>query len=152
MIAPLRRRHRLLVAWVGAIALAAFVAALAARPPRPLNPGPARTDTSSWAAFGPDGGIRAIRERESGREWVRVARGPRLVSPDLLVYWAPAGGAGAELPVGAVLLGPLGDPGVRHYELPASDTPGVILIFSLGHDRLVATQPLGSVGLIDRNS
>lgn len=151
MIAPLRRWHRLLVGTVALVALAGLVAALAARPTVPRTAGSPRPDTTSWAAFGPGGQLRAIRERESSRDSIRVARGPRLVAPDLLVYWAPAVADG-RLPVDAVLLGPLGDPGVRRYELPASAEPGVVLVYSRGHDELVATQPLASVGLVDHGS
>ncbi len=135
MIAPLRGRHRRLVIWVGAIAAVGFVAALLVRPSRPIEPRLRAVDTTAWTTFGPDGRLRAAIEGEPGNEFVSVARAPRLVAPDLLVYWAPGdGGAGDGGAGNAVLLGALGDPGVHRYRLPAGREGGNLSIQSRGHE------------------
>ena len=151
MIARLRRRHRLLVGVLSVVVVLAFIAALSARPAPVIAPSmregaePLPYDTSSWTAFGP--GLRAIRERESGRERLLIERRPGLSSPDLLVYWAADAPAAGDLPTDAVLLGPLGDPGIHDFGLPAGEAAGTLILYSLGHGRMLAVEPLGSVRL-----
>ncbi len=143
MIARLRGRHRRLVVWVGAIALAGFIAALLARPPRPIEPRLRSVDTTGWTSFGPEERLRASLLGEPGDEYVNVARAPRLVGPDLLVYWSPdAGAPGDAGGRGQVLLGALGDPGVYRYRLPSSRDGGTLVVYSLGHEEVVALHPV----------
>jgi hypothetical protein len=121
MIARLRAGHRRVVGWVGVVALAGFVAAMATRPPPPVRSDSWFADTLSWAAFGPGGQIRAALTAD-GR--LAIARGPRLIAPDLLVYWEP-------LPpdyAGLLLLGGIGDAGVHSFELPPGALDGIINI------------------------
>jgi hypothetical protein len=142
MIARLRARHRRWIAWIGALTLAGFVSALAARPERPLEPPPRPPDPGSgaWKEIGPDNQLRAVLAT-AGR--VRIERGQRLVSPDLLVYWAPRSGDG--LPPDAVLLGSLGDPPGRDFGLPEGASEGVLVIFSGGRNEVVAVQPVDEI-------
>ena len=145
MIARLRGRHRTLVIWVGAIALAGFIVALLARPPRPIEPRLRSVDTTFWTSFGPEERLRAAILGEPGNEYVSVARAPRLVGPDLLVYWAP-GDAGGR---GQVFLGALGDPGVYRYRLPSTREGGTLVIHSLGHDEVLAFHPVDDLVRIE---
>ena len=153
MIARLRRRHRLLVGVLAVIVVLAFIAALTARPAPAITPStregtePLPSDTSSWTAFGPGAELRAIREREPGRERLLIERRPGLSSPDLLVYWAADATAEDDLPPDAVLLGPLGDPGVHDFNLPAGEAAGALILYSLGHGRILSVEALGSVRL-----
>lgn len=149
MIARLRNRHPQMLGWVGAVACLGFVAALALRPGPAFVSSTLPRDTSSWSVVGAPGGVLALRERESGREWVSLERPSGLSSPDLLVYWAPTAGDESTLPAEAVLLGPLGDPGVRRFELPQAETSGILIVYSLGHDRIEMTEPLISIRLED---
>ncbi len=69
----------------------------------------------------------------------------------MLVYWAPTvPGDRAQLPEDATLLGALGDAGPRNFDLPLRDTPGHLLLYSLGHRTVVASTPTGSVKRLDR--
>lgn len=152
MIARLRHRHRHMVGWVGALAIAGFAVALAARPPRPVvpaEPEAAPLDTSSWSELGGGHGIRALRQRRGGRQMISLRRPPGLPSPDLLVYWAPEGAAGSALPTEAVLLGPLGEPGSHRFELPGAAPAGSLVVYSLGHDRILESTELDSIRLAD---
>ena len=145
MIARLRRRHARMTAWVGVVALVGLLAALAARPSRPVV---ATIETAGWSDVGTSG-IRALRERRAARQWVSLETPPALVSPDPLVYWTPREDVTSDLPGDVVLLGPLGDRGISLYELPVADTAGSLVVYSLGHDVVLAAEPLISIQLAE---
>ena len=107
-------------------------------------------DTRTLTEFGPEGQLRAALAGEPGNEFVSVARGPRLISPDLLVYWAPGKGApGDHEGSGMVLLGPLGDPGVHRYQLPAFRESGSLVISSLPYESPVASTSIDTLVRIE---
>ena len=60
--------------------------------------------------------------------------------PDLLVYWTRAGTGRDRLPGDAVLLGPLTGLEPARFELP--DPQGRLMLYSLGHQELLATAAL----------
>ena len=68
--------------------------------------------------------------------------------PDLLVYWSEESVApGHELPPGAYLIGSMVGGNRRVLPLPqtASNGGGTLILFSLGHSRLVGVAPLPPV-------
>ena len=148
MIAGLRRRHRWMVVGIGVVTFVVMIASLSARSePVVVESGPP-PPTSSWTAFGPAGLVKVLRERERGREWLLVERGRGLAEPDALLYWAPAAG-GPELPADAVLVGPLSDPGIRTYDLPEGEDSSVLLLYSLGHRRVLDSLPISQIRSIE---
>jgi len=124
VIAPLRRRHRLLIAVLALAVPAVFVLALLARP--------SETDYQ-------DAGALAELGRTSAGTAVEIAPRPELTAPDVLAYWTLT--PGDRLPDDAVLLGPVDATRTIRLELP-SPPPGRILFYSLGHQEVVAVQPV----------
>jgi len=161
VIHPLRRRHRLLITALAVVVPTLYLLALAARPSFPedgwgrggippslepikevgrelaawpdLWPEPVRLTTRLVAM--PDG-LRAL-------ELLPVAPPD---APDLLLYWTPAAhqgdpaSAGETLPGEAWLLGPFAPESPIPLPLPevAWEGGGTLLLYSLGHQRLVA--------------
>jgi len=153
MIRSLRRRHATMIVGIALIVPILAVLALAARPVPPIMAAAAATpSTGNWTALGPRGGVHAFVESESGREWLHLVRDEEFVSPDVLVYWSPEPPATDEpFPSGAVLLGALGDPGAHTFNLPARDVGGVLLLYSLAHQSVVAATPLNQIRRLDHD-
>ena len=152
MIRSLRRRHGAILLGLAAVVPLLAVVALLARPTLPIGPAPIPAPTTDeWTALLSEGRVRALIESDGGREWLHLKRNPALIAPDVLVYWTSAiprqrGGPGDD----AVLLGPLGDAGTHTYDLPLRETPGVVLLYSLGHATVVGSTPVGSIARLDR--
>lgn len=138
MIAPLRRRHRLVF---GALTLglpALLAAALLKRPPVPL-------DTLAVGAAAPapstDQGGRELRWDAAGLT-VMVSSGSvalRTVAPtrapDPLLYWSRQA-ATSGLPTDARLLGPLSSAERQTFALP--EPAGQLILYSLGHGEVLS--------------
>ncbi len=159
MIRPLRTRHRRTVAalWIVVPALLAW--ALLSRPPQPRM-----DDLPAWRGEAtPAGHPRRVAGTPFELDGVRAeaavfSRGverhlrlrllERSVAPDLLAYWTAGAGkdGGDGLPADATLLGRV--PGTREivWRLPADG--GSIVLYSLAHQRRVASGalPTGSAG------
>lgn len=154
MIAPLRARHRFMVAILATVASVVFVLALVARPEPVADAMPAvlvpaatgeRLATVSFGSGsftdGP-GGTLAIHPAH----WVLTLDAP-LRAPDVLAYWLPAA---AERPGdGGHFLGAVSHGRQNVYPVPpaASAGPerGVILLWSLGHAERVAVIDLARI-------
>ena len=163
MILRLRRAHRratLAATLLGAAGLAAAVLAHAPRaapvatpaalgalelPPLPVGArllGEARLADATARLYAVPGGP-ALLELQPAE-----SRGaPATADPDVLLYWAPGSAAAgaAESPDGAFLLGAASSDGAaRRYPLPepAREGGGRLLLWSLGHHALVASDAL----------
>ena len=147
MIHSLRERHQRTFLGLAVALPLLFIAALAVRPDWPTqeSPGPAPA-IEAWTVIGALGGARALIEHQSTREWLHLARTDALVAPDVLVYWTEeAPGFEEPLPRDAVLLGALGDVGTSTFDLPARGVGGALVLYSLGHRRVLAVQPMGTI-------
>lgn len=154
MIAPLRRRHRIVWLVLGLLPIA-LVMALAARPPKSLFASdlPAALDlmavaTTATAIAESTGSIAGVDVRMAVYETgpgLSLALEPlvELPYPDVLAYWT-ALPAEASLPSPAYLLGSIA--GGRSQTLPlpgvAPGADGYLTLYSLAHG-----QVLGSVSL-----
>jgi hypothetical protein len=124
-----------------------FLAALAARPEFPIDPGNA-------VVLAAQGDARPLGDVALLRTWIAADGGRRLelettggaAPPELLVYLldgAP-GAALDALPANAILLGPLGSEGRRRFTLPATRGAPVVVLYSLARDRVLGWAALGS--------
>lgn len=157
MIRRLRRRHLRLVTGVAVIAAAGVVAALAARPEWPLAPAPAAPATAvpmgEWEGLW-EGAELTTRLAADAAGTLRLdldldldATGDPAV-PDPLVYWSPEPAQpGGPLPAGSVLAGALVDGRARGLGLPPDAAGGTLVLYSLAHQRVVATATLPGAGL-----
>lgn len=147
MIRRLRRRHRLWTTALAVVVPIGFVAALAARPARPVGEAAAGSDMpraraiADWSSIGELPISGAIEPWRGARILALTPREP-LARPDLLVYWSPGGApeppAGGALPPDVVLLGALGEAEER-YRLPPGTAAGTVVIYSLGHHEVVGS-------------
>lgn len=150
MIAPLRRRHRLLTSALLPLAATGYVLALRARPS--FSP---VADAGAASPLGVEVG--APGGDFSMRIWVREGEAPELLltpardlsRPDVLVYWTPDEGSWETPPPEAILLGTLAGEEPRRYAIPpamaealAAGRPGGLLLYSLGHAEPVASASL----------
>jgi hypothetical protein len=152
MIRPLRVRHRRIIAVLAVVTPLLFVAGLLARRPIPatidLAIGTTVEDHPGHEVLSRDddawGGLPIL------TEWLRAPGDPAgdpavsleltgpLKQPDLLLYWDASpreGGLSDE----ARLLGPVGGRRRDAWDVPASDRPGRLVLYSLAHGEVVAT-------------
>ena len=138
MIAPLRRRHRLMITFLALTVPALVVLAISQRPgrdlqrlgaPPPPPTLPAHQEITELFTQPPTSG-RLWQEGAQAILHVRSTAAPRL--PDLLLYWSPTPPA-AGLPADAVLLAPLPSQGDRVMPLPRATAGGYLLLYSLAH-------------------
>ena len=151
MIAPLRRRHRLMVLALTAVLPPLIALALIARPEVPAPGPPEALDTAGRGQAIIEGAagftvLRAHLRRLPSALEMRLET--PLRAPDVLAYFVPgeAAEAGDALPPGARLLGPVSHGRTNVYPLDA-DADGRLLLYSLGHQTRVdeARLPAGGV-------
>ena len=159
MIRPLRTRHRVMVS-ILAVALPLLFAAglLVRRPPAVMETLPealrpvAETHPVLLAEESALWGGLAITTRlyADGTPASRLAVALRpdgaLKAPDVLVYWHTTMFSGDAVPDGAYVLGTLGGTHTQHFALPdtALHADGHLMLYSLGHQRTIATAQLAS--------
>lgn len=150
MIAPLRRAHRLTFR-VLAIALPVGIfCAIDARPQLPSSPrvagvspstrgsgisAPPLTDPGLASLELEDGSRLELRRAASELGVTPVGHSPSL--PTLLLYLCPALPEGDALPADARLVGSLGGPDRRLFDLGEDSVRGEVLVYSLAHQRIV---------------
>ena len=158
MIAPLRRRHRRMTAALALAVPALYVLALSGRPPEPV----AETLPSALAGDPPPGEVVneygalfigqavAVRLRGGGSPWwIELEPREPVTRPEVLVYWTPETPAVADrLPADAFLLGALAGRRTLAFALPedALGRAGQLVLYSLGHQEVVASAPLPAIG------
>jgi hypothetical protein len=168
VIARLRRVHYGIhrILWLPIALL--FLAALTSRPSSELRnegqdvllgselplgtksdatPGPRALVGSSLDAFGPWPARVAL----FGDGTLELTPLRPLDRPELLVYWLPGTQVGDALPDSAQLLGRLAGTQVQRFRLPPRATAstsgrGSLVVYSLGHQAIVAVAPLSSIG------
>lgn len=159
MIAPLRRRHRLMITVLAVGIPVVFLAALGARTPPPTTeelpstvvdrgrvPGMA-ADQEISDFFSTTDGAPAVTLRLWASELVIAGLEPEapLTAPDVLVYWSPSAEGDSTmdaLPDDARLLGPLPGHGDRAFPLPTGSAEGALILYSLGWQEVVASRAL----------
>lgn len=157
MIAPLRRRHRLTVASLAVALPVLYVVALAARPDEPVvdQLPPALAEAAAGEVdqdFGElvtDPAV-AVRSRTDGAQWwVELDPGAPIALPEVLVYWTPSTVAD-RLPEDAFLIGSLAGARARAHGMPrdALGRDGTLVLYSLGHQEVVASAPLPAIGAL----
>ena len=154
MIAPLRRRHRLMTTLLAIAVPVLYIAALAARTGQPVaGELPAALTASVPAEVVADlgdffeGPAIGLRLRGDGaRWWLELAPRAPVVRPETLVYWTPSA-PGSRLPDDAFLLGALGSR-TRTFPVPdgALGRAGWLVLYSLGHQELFAAAELPAIG------
>ena len=89
----------------------------------------------------------AIEAGSSNRSSLLIRSVDPLLKPDLLVYWVPETIQNDSLPKNAMLLGELMGTSFRHMALPtaASNQPGSLVIYSLGHQEVFTQFLLPSI-------
>ncbi len=156
MIAPLRRRHRWLIATLTVVVPVLFVVALTGRPAGPaIGTLPAElAETARGRVESEHDDLFAhpiiTRIRATDAEWL-VELQPRepLAKPELLVYWTAEATSGDErLPAGAYLIGSLAGTRSRVYTMPEQTLgqAGRLLLYSLGHQEVVDAGDLPAIG------
>ena len=156
MIAPLRRRHRRLIAVLAVVVPVLFVVALTGRPTAPVT-----ADLAAEIAAPPAGRVESeqgdlfdypittrVRSSESGW-WVELEPREAIVKPEVLVYWTPESSAARDrLPSDAFLLGALAGTRPRAFEVPsrALGQAGRLWLYSLGHQEVVDSAALAAIG------
>jgi hypothetical protein len=142
-----------MIVGVAAVVPLVTVLALFGRPLPPILPTSAPApDTDAWTALDPDERVHALIETDGSQEWLHLMRDGALAAPDILVYWAHVGPAErTSLPDDATLLGALGDTGRHSFDLPLRDTPGTLLLYSLGHRAVLTATPVGRIARLDRS-
>ena len=164
MIAPLRRRHRLMTMALAIAVPVLYVVALAARPDEPvtpqlpaaLAPAPAGEVDNDFGELFSDPPI-VVRSRTDGSRqrragvppkwWLELEPRAPLARPEVLVYWSKSP-ATDRLPEDAWLIGGLAGDRVRAFELPleAMGLAGYLVLYSLGHQEVVASAELPAFG------
>lgn len=158
MIAPLRRRHRLTTTVLALAVPVLYGIALTGRPAEPTADAlpPALAGASPAGELIHDYGALfagqavATRLRGAGPDrWIELEpRGP-IARPEVLVYWTPeTAGPADRLPQDAFLLGALAGLRPRTFAVPAGalGRDGRLVLYSLGHQEVVATAQLPAVG------
>jgi hypothetical protein len=145
MIRPLRRLHLWLVAALTAIVAPLYLAALATRPAPAVQEVLPAGLTEPAAAVSGEGIELAttppIRVRPAAGDMIEVGANGFVEGADLLLYWAPADGARSL--ADAHLLGALRGGERQLFALPdaAAGKPGVLVLYSLGHDEEMTSAP-----------
>lgn len=145
MIRPLRRRHLWLVGGVAAIVAPIYLAALATRP----APAVQESLPAALAEGGATGTGEAVELPTTPPIQVRPVAGGAIETradgfvdgADLLLYWTAA--EGSRSLAEAHLLGALRGGERQLFDLPgtAAVTPGVLILYSLGHGEELASAP-----------
>lgn len=155
MIAPLRRRHRVMVTFLLIAVPVGLVLALSARPTLPImeelpgalagGPNARGADVEGYDVFG-EIGVAARGYQTASGAVLELEPAEPLARPDVLVYWS-AEAAGDRLPDGALLLGVLSDR-ARTYAVPAAAAgrEGFLVLYSLGHQEVVASGAVPAMG------
>lgn len=106
----------------------------------------ATLEEGGWSPVdGLDLGIQLSSEDDG--QVVDLYPGPETLAPDVLVYHsASAAGAGGDLPEDALLLGSLAGLEPRRFSLPSDRSAGHVILYSLGHARLMGSAPLPLAG------
>ena len=145
MIAPLRRRHRLMFLALAILGLPLLFLSLSNRPSFPGDGLPAEL-AAPWteptgeplATHRPFGELDA-ELRMYSQIWVLEVNDP-LRHPDVLAYWS-SGPAEADLPADARWLGTVSTTKPNLFEsLPSQD--GFLTLYSLGHQQIVTSAPV----------
>lgn len=163
MIAPLRRRHRLMIGFVTPLVIVFFVLALKARPYPPVM------EAAPSALIAPSPSLEPViferpdlfqRPAVQGRVRGTIA-GLQLELepleplrlPSVLVYWtdSPTTPSVADL-AAARLLGPLSDTRTQVFPLPNAVSGGHLVLYSLGHQEIVATAEFPTLVIIESPS
>ena len=150
MIRRLRRRHLWLLGGVAAIGAPLYLAALASRPapavqealPSPLAEPPAAAAGEAIALPTTP----PILVRSAGAGAIEARAEGVVEGADLLLYWAPASDSPSL--ADAYLLGPIRGGERQLFDLPAEavGTPGVLIVYSLGHGEEIALAPWPTTG------
>lgn len=156
-----RRRHRLIVTALLGIVPVGVVIGLLAREPvpamHPTDPAlhglrrfavPPGTNPSEegWSLVGGlDLGVQLSTDGE--QRHLDLYPGPETLAPDVLVYHsASAVVAGGDLPGDALLLGSLAGLEPRRLPFPSDRSAGHLILYSLGHARLLGSTPVPLAG------
>lgn len=150
MIAPLRRRHRLMFFALGIVVLPLLALALSDRPSIPSQPLPegaagvwSESDRQPIITYHPFGELDA-ELRIYPERWVLELSSP-LRHPDVLAYGS-AEPADTDLPAGAHLLGTVSAARPNIFHPPPSGGDAFLILYSLGHQQVVASAPVGPAG------
>ena len=160
MIRPLRTRHRVMVTVLAVTLPILFVAGLLARkPPAEMEALPEAIPFFSETyprlldeapnLWGELAILTRLHADATPASHLAVELHPEayLKAPDVLVYWH-VGALSAEdiIPDGAYLLGGLAGTRAQHFALPdtALHTDGHLILYSLGHQQMIATASLSS--------
>lgn len=152
MIRPLRSAHRSVFFVLLPLLPATYVVALLSRSPEPTmevlpdaltTAGDVADERGRFEDLWQQHGLRVIVSGPPAR--ISVESTGIVPSPDLLAYVAPADAArGVQLPEGAVLLGSLGEAGLRSFPLPEAAAAEQVIFYSLGHGSRLASLRLDS--------
>ncbi len=154
MIAPLRRRHRLMTASLAVVVPVLYVVALTARPDEPVAQLPAALASPPAGELDNDFGELftdpqiVVRSRSDGTTWWLELEPRRPIArPEVLAYWSRSAATG-RLPEDAYLIGSLTGDRTRAFELPreALGRAGTLVLYSLGHQEIVASTRLPAFG------
>ncbi len=161
MIAPLRRRHRWMTGGLAIALPVLYVVALSARPDEPITLELPSTLAEAGTAGGQSPGQLdndlgelftdppiAVKSRSDGASWwVELEPRTAVALPEVLVYWSRSSATG-RLPDDAYLIGGMAGDRTRVFELPADALghAGTLVLYSLGHQEVVASTRLPAFG------
>jgi hypothetical protein len=144
MIAPLRARHRWMIAVIAVLLSIGFAAAIAGRdderdlarlPDALRDEGPSLGDVMSIASVLHDGRAFTV-TRGTVRDVVAVRQESGEPVPSLLAYWSAASSVADELPGDAVVLGAVA---AREHRFRVPREGGSVVLFSLAHGEVLAS-------------
>lgn len=147
MIAPLRRRHRILFIALAAVLPALLAAAWLQKPTLPSSGLPVELLASADGAELASGDAGFADHRAQLRRFERsieLTLETPLRAPDVLAYLSQADSSGDGLPADAKLLGAVHPNRANVYALHASDS-GELLLYSLGHQVLLDRAPVAAL-------
>lgn len=150
MIAPLRKRHRVMISVLAFVVPAVCALALWSRPR--LNVGETPGTVLPQAVVGAEDlevlpGFRTAVHGEPGSARLEIEPLSALRQPDLLVYFTTATPADS-LPDDAHLLGAVAHQQPRSFALPAAAAEGgYLVLYSLAHQTVVLSGALAPVAL-----
>lgn len=156
MIKRLRQAHRVAFVFLALAIPVLMTRALASRPaetaPVAVSGALPGIDLSTlnrtWAtSLGP---IRFRLEASQAPAALLLASIAIPPAPDLLLYWTPRTGSISSIESGDGLLGRLTGTTPESFRLPsqASTGEGTVVLYSLGHDSVIATLPVDSMQAI----
>jgi hypothetical protein len=158
MIRSLRTRHRVIFTALALALPALFAAGLLARRAVPINRLPDRWLPEApasavllagqgklWEEFGLATRVQTD-EQDAARLVLEIAPTREWREPDALLYWSESLPVSGHLPEAAVLLGPLTGTQAQRFRLPepASQASGHLILYSLAHQKVLATAELPS--------